>query len=139
MNGVGDHPGEPGHGAAERRVGTRLPAQGVQVDWVVEERSRLGRTKLNAVDAAMVEVSVTGAMLIAPRSRFVEVGTQAVVGLGDGRAVVSVRHIAPGPDDDHLGYGVHFVEPDETFQNEVFDLVAKHRGSEIVWRWDQAR
>jgi hypothetical protein len=56
--------------------------------------------------------------------------------LGDGRGVARVRHVLPGPDANQSVYGVHFVETDASFEQAVFDLVAAHRGNDMVWRWD---
>jgi hypothetical protein len=122
----------------ERRLGQRLPANGIPVTWIVEER-RWGRTKLRAEPGRLIELSVAGGKVVAPRSAHVRVGTPVVIRLTAGRAVVDVRHIGAGPDPARAAYGVNFVEVDDAFQTAIFDMVAEHRGAEIEWRWDPDR
>ena len=120
-----------------RRIGSRLPVGRFVVDWGPQlPKKRFSRRRIPET-AAILELSVTGALMRAPSNLRIEYGTHVAIGTGVGRGVVAVRRIEPD-DMDHWLYGVSFVALDLTLRELIYDTVAADRPADLEWRWRQA-
>jgi hypothetical protein len=109
----------------ERRIGTRVAADGVAVRWVPST----GEIDLrdDAILGHLVEVSVTGAAVDVAGELPIEVSDQASLRFGDTDSTVTVRHETPG-EDGTTRYGVEWVKLEDPLRQVVYGFVAEARG-----------
>jgi hypothetical protein len=101
----------------ERRIGTRVPVEGVEVTWraVSRERRRPGTV------ARVVDLSVTGIGLVAAPG--VPAGSTMELEHAGGRALVDVRW-SEAVDPVRARYGCAFAALDDAFEDWVHRVVA---------------
>ena len=106
----------------ERRIGVRVPADGIEVRWVptpdvidLRDDAFLGR---------VVEVSVTGAAIVASSRLPVAVSSQARVRFGDTESTVTVRHVSPTENDAVARYGIEWSRLEDPLRELVFGTIA---------------
>ncbi|WP_285658710.1 hypothetical protein, partial [Helicobacter bizzozeronii] len=76
----------------ERRIGTRVPADGIAVRLVLDGEIDL---RDDGHVGRVIEVSVTGGAIEAPADLPVEVPGPMKVSFGDAESTVTVRHATP--------------------------------------------
>lgn len=108
----------------ERRIGSRVLADGTAVRWVLEgeidlrDEGFLGR---------IVEVSVTGGAIEAPSTMPVDAGTKARLAYGDAESSITVRHATPTEIAGITRYGVEWGRLEEPLRSVVYQAVAEAR------------
>ena len=78
-------------------------------------------------DAELVDLSMTGAGIIAPFDPTLVEGSSVRVEWGGSRAVVEIRQIGAGPSTGASHYGVVFLDMDHDFERQVADYIGAHR------------
>jgi hypothetical protein len=123
-----------------RRIGKRIQ---VSVPAVWEPMSPLRpkglwfRRAVGAETVAVVDLSVTGAGVIAPRQPLLVPGLMMVMTFEHGRAVVRIRQVT-ARDASSTYFGVSFVEMAERLREAVNNTIGGSR-REFDWRWTIAR
>lgn len=124
-----------------RRLGERIALGEVLLAWRVDEviPGRL-RDKPRPVEVGrLIDVSVSGAAIVAPSDPTIRRGRAVVIRLDDTDAVVRVRRIsALEGDDDWCIYGVEFVEADLHFRGWINSLLDARRPNSRELGWDDA-
>jgi hypothetical protein len=119
------------------RVVERYSSMGIEVFWFPPTRTVLG-TRPKKVKGEVVDLSVSGALLLAPANGKVHPGTLAELELEGSLGVVEVRHVKATDDPGSFHYGLQLLRMEPKLRQRVYDLVAQHRGDsdklEIAWR-----
>jgi hypothetical protein len=108
----------------ERRIGARVPAEGIAVRLVphgeidLRDEGYVGR---------VVEVSVTGGAIEAPSDLPVEVPGSVKVWFGDSESTTTLRHATPSVVAGLTRYGVEWGRLEEPFRSVVYGVVADAR------------
>lgn len=123
-----------------KRLGERIPLGEVLVGWRVDEvvpgrlRDRQRPTELGR----LLDVSVSGAAIIAPYAQEMRPGRPVAIRLGDADGVVRIRRVAEIDDPDWRLYGVEFVESDLELRDWINGLLDAQRPSSAELGWDTA-
>lgn len=119
-----------------RRVGQRHPIESVPVTWRADlpRRSGLLRRRTGAQPAHMVDLSVSGAAVVAPAAGDLRVGSVVVVDYEGHAGRVVIRRIAAGPIASAGSlYGVEFSEPNGELTSALYDLFIRHTSGVPDW------
>lgn len=108
----------------ERRIGARVPAEGLEVRWVLPDEIDL---RDEGFLGRVTEVSVTGAAITASSAIPFEIPCQAALRYGSGETTVTVRHATPTGAPDVTVYGVEWGKLEEPLRQVVYGLVADAR------------
>ncbi|MCU1345462.1 MAG: hypothetical protein JWL70_1728 [Acidimicrobiia bacterium] len=114
----------------ERRIGQRVRITDLAWTWEVPRprgRFALGSARLVLQEARVVNLSVTGAGLLAPHNKLLHPGVRVAVLVGETAGVVQIRQVRSTFDEDSSYYGVRFVVLDDDLRRVLYDLVARDR------------
>ena len=106
-----------------RRLGERLGVHGVVVSFNTQGR-RQPRWRRKFAEADVVDVSVSGAQLLAPDDHTVEVGQKITVCAGGALGSVRVRRIVPVTNGPLCVYGVEFISLEPPLEALLFAHLA---------------
>ena len=123
-----------------RRLGERLPLGEVLLSWRVDEvvPGRLRDKPRPPEIGRLIDVSVSGAAIVAPASPDLRPGRAVVVRLDGADAVVRIRRIAEFGDDGWRIYGVEFLDLDLAFRDWINALLDIRRPDSTKLGWDSA-
>ena len=97
----------------ERRIGARFQTHEPRMGWCVPQKSgnnRRDRRRRTAVpECGFLDVSITGARLLAPQARDLHVGSRIVLDYDGESTTVRIRRVEPHNEAISV-YGVSFVE-----------------------------
>ena len=110
--------------AFEHRIGHRVVIDGLPAAF----SDRPGHT----VPVRLVDVSVTGAAMVASSTAGIVVGTRGRLVHQAVDTMVDVRRIEPGPDESTVKISVEFVELSGPLKDEIYALVARHHSGAIL-------
>lgn len=106
----------------ERRIGARVPTAGIEIRWVptpdvidLRDDAYLGR---------VVEVSVTGAAILASSRLPVDISSQARLRFGDTESTVTIRHVSPTENGEVSRYGIEWSRLEDPLRQLVYGAVA---------------
>lgn len=108
----------------ERRIGARVPADGIAVRLVLDGEIDL---RDDGYVGRVIEVSVTGGAIEAPSDIPVEVPGFLKVSFGDSESTVTLRHATPSVVSGLTCYGVEWGRLEEPFRSMVYGVVAEAR------------
>jgi len=114
----------------DRRIGQRVRITDLAWTWEVPRargRLTIGPTRLVLQQAKVVNLSVTGAGLLALQNRAVHPGMRLAFLVGKATGVVQVRQIRSTFDEHSSYYGVRFVMLDDDLRRLLYELVAQDR------------
>src|SRR3954454_15230548 len=114
----------------DRRIGYRVRITDLAWTWEVPRaRTRLtiGPTRLVLQEAKVVNLSVTGAGLLARHNKAVHPGIRLAFLVGETTGVVQVRQVRATYEENSSYYGVRFVVLDDELRRMLYDLVAHDR------------
>lgn len=116
-------------GSARRgdRLVDRYPTKGMHLTWSPPTQGFL-RTRAKAVGAEVVELSVSGALLVAPPNPLVRRGTIVHIDHDGLEGTVEVRHLHDHPDEHKQCYGVLFLDLDPDLRDRWFRHLSNLRG-----------
>jgi hypothetical protein len=111
----------------ERRIGVRVPTEGIEVGWVpspdvidLRDEGFIGR---------VVEVSVTGAAIDASNALPVDLESRASVRFGGTESTVTVRHVSPTGEPGVTRYGIEWARLEDPLRQLVYGVVADARAA----------
>jgi hypothetical protein len=115
---------------SERRLGERHDAPRITISWRVGERRHLfGRTA--SIEAHLVNISATGAAILAPDAADLMPRSRVLIEWNDARATVEIRHVEPGPIPGVNLYGVAFGVRDAAFDQLLDAHISASRPSSV--------
>ncbi len=130
------HPIPPS--AFNRRIGERVPHRLDEIEWRPPTPRRLFRGAPKPLTAQLVDLSVTGARVLAPEVPALSRGTRVQICVRGHHGVVEVRRIEPSTVDGLTTYGVEFVVLDDGL-TELVGQVLSRRKPDADWRWTTER
>jgi hypothetical protein len=121
------------------RLVERYRTLGLQFTWHPPTRGLLG-TRPKPATAEVIDVSVSGALLLAPANAAVRRGAVVDIEHAGARGRVEVRHLHSSLDPDQTYVGVQFVQLQRQLRVRIFELVAQQRGdtNNLEWIWRNA-
>lgn len=128
-------PPDPG-----RRLGERIPIGDVFMVWRASDEgdARPKRSRREPELARLLNVSVSGAAVVAPTAADLRRGSVLLVQLGNARAAVRIKRIEEFGEADWRTYGVEFVETDPEFLEWISHVLAGRRSSDLIETWNHA-
>jgi hypothetical protein len=97
----------------ERRIGQRWPSSGLAIGWDLQRRGVRGR-RFVARDGIVLDVSFSGAAILAPVELGMTGGRVVTVAHGPQLGNVMIRRVMPTDRHDQVVYGVEFIDtPDQ--------------------------
>jgi hypothetical protein len=114
----------------DRRIGQRVRIIDLAWTWEVPRprgRFTIGPTRLMLEQAKVVNLSVTGAGLLAPQNKAVHPGLRLAFLVGEATGVVQIRQVRSTFDEHSSYYGVRFVMLDDDLRRTLYDIVAEDR------------
>ena len=112
--------------ASMPRLSIRYRVTGVALEWVVPHGSRLLPKWKRAVDAELVDLSVAGALVRAPKNSAIKVGMNIDIKLSGQTGTVQVRNVRMG-EDGFVLYGVVFQRISPPLEAAIYDGIARLR------------
>jgi hypothetical protein len=113
----------------DRRIGVRVQIVPVAATWRPVETTtrRWPRRGARPQAVHLVEVSVTGGLVVAETRDAIEVGTLMVLEIASSHSVVEVRNIRTTEHGTMFAFGVLFVSLAPELQQRVYGAVGFHR------------
>ena len=121
----------------ERRIGRRRAVVD-HITWEPQLPKRLFR-RASWEQATIVEISVSGARVLARANEAITRRSRISIGFGSDRGLVEVRRVEAAPDKSMAFYGVQFLWLDDNMQRLFDDAAAVEAPADLDWRWDLAR
>jgi hypothetical protein len=117
----------------------------VVIDWHPTEGGPTDEAGVRAAQAALdadqdgsetylVELSVSGAAVIAPAQDHVVIGTHLRVGFHGAWGGVVVRRVGQLQDPEYRFYGVEFTQPNSALTTALYDAFLANRSRVAKWR-----
>ncbi|MFN8052162.1 MAG: hypothetical protein U0Q22_12030 [Acidimicrobiales bacterium] len=107
-----------------RRLGERHAVLGVVVDWNTGGRRRPGFGRRAFEEADVIDVSVTGAQLLAPRDERIRVNQHLTIVAAGALGTVRVRRVADLVNGRLSVYGVEFSGLEPALEALMFSQIA---------------
>ena len=119
-----------------RRLGERLGVHGVVVSWNTRERRAPRWKRRQFSEADVIDVSVSGAQLLAPDDRRLQVGQKVTICAGGALGTVRITRIVPVTNGPLCVYGVEFIHLEEPMEALLFAHLAVIGlpQEQVVWR-----
>jgi hypothetical protein len=114
----------------------------IKISWRVPEKSRKKRWRSAAPEGEtgwIVDVSVTGAAIEAPRSDDLFLGHRVRIALGEHQGMVVIRRAVPSTVERMARYGVEFVDLEPELADELRTLLEEERPEGLEALWQRAR
>jgi hypothetical protein len=126
--------------AIDRRIGQRHQVFPTEVSWrTVGARGRHHDLTGRGKKAHVVEVSVSGLGVVAPRSRRLAVGSVVSVTYAHGEGVAVVRRMGPVDEDGNVFYGLELVDQSSALAMVLYDtFLARFSRVPAHARWSGA-
>ena len=109
------------------RISERYRIAGLNLFWSPPSTKTLSFGKPVEVEAQVLDLSVAGALLMAPVNAKLRSGLRVPVRIGNSNGMVEVRNIRKSSVPDMAFYGVGFVRMSDRFTENVNAVVAKLR------------
>ena len=128
----------------EQRLGARLDVSNLWVLWDIGRADRRSarerrRHPIEQQFAQVVNLSVSGAAVVAPHAPHLRVGSMLDIEAGGFRGMVAIHRIAECGDPDQRVYGVSFVDFPPAFTDFVYSVLAAARPSDLAEVWQRSR
>jgi hypothetical protein len=108
----------------ERRIGRRWPSSGLAVGWDLQRAGGIRRHRVRARDGVVLDVSVSGAAILAPIDDDLVAGRLLAVGHGRHIGHVLIRRVQRSDRRDHAIYGVQFIDAPAGLVETLIELAA---------------
>ena len=123
----------------EKRLGKRQSTPDITIGWRTDHEARKGlRMKPDPQEGLIVDLSVTGAGVLAPTADDLRPGMRVKVSFRGEDGSVIVRRVSPTTDPAVTRYGVSFQDFDQRLLNAVNAVLAESRPDSLDDFWKQA-
>ncbi len=125
----------------ERRIGHRKSVVGLQCKWDLDGagvKKRLFK-RYSPTTAEVVELSLSGATIVAVSSPLLTPGTAVALEIEGQRGGVAIRNIAPASIDGFSRYGVEFLQLEPGIRIRITEFVGSDRPDNLETIWHNAR
>ena len=112
--------------AAMPRLSVRYRVAGIGIDWIAPQGGRVLPNRKKMVEAKLLDLSVAGALVRAPKSSAIKTGSQIDICLSGEAGIVQVRNMRTG-DDGLVLYGVVFHRISPALEAAIYDGIARLR------------
>lgn len=122
----------------DRRIGERCDVEGLEVAWITRHPGDAGgllrRRAAHLVEqsARIVDVSITGAAVVAPASTHLHRGATALIRVDGREAVVRIERCTPTLRPKVMRYGVQFCSIDPELRERLTRLVDEGRRTRLA-------
>lgn len=128
----------------EQRLGARVETDGLWFAWDLERRERrtLRERRRHRNDqqwGLVVDLSVSGAAIVAPFAPHLRRGSMLFVEAGGFRGMIAIHRVAEIGDPERRLYGVSFVDFPPAFTVFVYSVLEAARPEGLRAHWDRAR
>lgn len=111
------------------RLSARYRIDGLELTWSPKSGRLTASSKGKEVPAKVIDLSVAGALLVAPANRHVEPGVRVPVRIGNSTGVAEVRSIRKASIPGMVFYGVAFTQMSKGLAANVNAVVERIRKS----------
>lgn len=121
----------------DRRIGHRSLQPPIRIGWRVEDPAKKRRRRRDSDQTGWIlELSVTGALVEAPRADDLYVGHRIRIRLGEHTGTVVIRRAVPSSVEDMARYGVEFQALEPEMADALRAQLESERpaGLEDYWR-----
>jgi hypothetical protein len=111
------------------------------VDWNVGAKKDTWRGKrfLPSQEGQVVDISVSGASILAPSDTNLQQGSRVVVGFERERSMVAIRRISDtGGDDGRSLYGVEFIDAPAHMVSNLMERATGTDNDAMEHRWNRS-
>lgn len=108
------------------RLSVRYRVAGIAIEWSAAQGGRVLPSRKRTVDAELLDLSVAGALVRAPKSSALRKGSQVDIKLSGEPGIVRVRNIRT-TDDGLVLYGVIFHRISPALEAAIYDGIARLR------------
>lgn len=127
----------------EQRLGSRVDVDELWVAWDLGRPDRRGflekrRHPVEQQFGQVVNLSVSGAAVVAPVAQHLRVGSMIDLEAGGFRGMVAVHRVDDIGDPERRLYGVSFVDFPPAFTDFVYSVLEAARPSGLRDRWQRA-
>lgn len=112
--------------ASMPRLSVRYRVAGISIEWTAPQGGRLLPNRKKTVDAELLDLSVAGALVRAPASSAIKIGSMIDIRLSGENGTVQVRNIRT-TDDGLVLYGVVFHRISPALETAIYDGIARLR------------
>jgi len=128
----------------QHRLGERAAVEGLWVGWHLDRQDQRGylerrRHPVEQQWGLVVDLSVSGAGIVAPVSHQIAIGSMIDIEAGGFRGLVAVHRIAETDDPETRVYGVSFVDFPPAFTDFVYGWLAAGRPAGLQELWQRSR
>lgn len=128
----------------EQRLGARVATDGLWFAWDLDRRDRRGliarlRDPARQQWGQVVDLSVSGAGIIAPRAEHLRRGSMLTVEAGGFKGMVAIHRIADTDDPGSAMYGISFVDFPPAFTDFVYSVLEAVRPAGLRDIWQRSR
>lgn len=108
------------------RLSVRYRVTGITVEWIAPQGGRVLPNRKRTVEAELLDLSVAGALVRAPKSSAIKTGMPIDILLSGESGTVQVRNMRMG-DDGLVLYGVVFHRISPALEAAIYDGIARLR------------
>lgn len=128
---------------ADRRLGWRLPVSDMWVTWRLDRPDRRPlrqrRFPLERQFGRVVDLSVSGARIIAPFAADLRVGSLIRIEIEGHKGTVAIHRVEPTDAEGLWSYGVSFVDFPPKFTDKVYARLDAFQAENLEGQWMQSK
>jgi len=123
------------------RLGERISLGDVLIGWRVDEivQGRLRDRPRPTEIGRIIDVSVSGAAIVAPAAPEMRPGRPVAIRVGEADGIVRIRRVSELEEPGWCLYGVEFVESDLALRDWINGLLDMRRPTSRELGWDDAK
>ncbi len=119
------------------RITPRYPIPPLRATWHAPSRRRIG-PRTSSVEIRLVDISIAGALLIAPSNDRLETGSRLKIEFGDTDGVAEIRNVRPCDHEGFSYYGINYFRMSDEMRELVHGVVAKIRAdNDLTTSWER--
>ncbi len=125
----------------ERRIGRRWSTASFVIAWNVggKKDTWRGKRALPPQEGQVLDISVSGASILAPSDQNLRLGSRLVVGFQRERSTVTVRRVSDVDDEDGSTlYGIEFIDAPAHMVSSLMERATGSADDAMEHRWNRS-
>ena len=119
------------------RITPRYQIPPLRATWHAPSRRRIGG-RTHATEVRLVDISIAGALLIAPANSKLETGSRLKIEFGDTDGIAEIRNVRDSEHDGFSYYGINYFRMSDEMRQLVHGVVAKIRAeNDLTTSWER--